>query len=112
MRMYLQMRYPNNCSEMLADIDKAQNSQQQGDKQLIGSLAQLVQHLVTDEQGKLKPEFDGMQQQLQSVAQRVQQTLNPTQTNGSETSNNSVAAGANGQGGPAGQAAINQQFSK
>lgn len=46
-------------------------SQASADKQLIGNLGNVIQTLVTDDAGGLKPEFAGQAQMLQQLAQQV-----------------------------------------
>lgn len=58
--------------------------QDQQAKQLVMGLSQALKIAITDEQGMLKPEFQGEEQQLQQLAVGVQQFLTPTTEEGAQ----------------------------
>jgi len=73
---YLRLRYPDRADAYVEVLKSAKMQKEQAMKAALVSVSKLLKEAVTDETGKLNPEWQAHSAQLEQVGQQVAQLLN------------------------------------
>lgn len=73
----LRNAFPEDAEKYITELDMAAANTQQAQTQLIQKLGAIVKELAFDDEGKLRPELDGMEPQLQNLQQEILAATQP-----------------------------------